>query len=75
MVVAYICDYNFVVHQSLSHVLLFVTLKDWGLPGSSVHRILQARILKCAAIPFSRGSAQPRDQAQVTHIAGRFFTI
>ena len=36
--------------------------------------ILQARILEWVAFPFSRGSSQPRDQNQVTHIAGRFFT-
>ena len=33
---------------------------DCSLPGSSVHGILQARILEWAAFPFSRGSAQPR---------------
>ena len=33
---------------------------DCSLPGSSVHGILQARILEWAAIPFSRGSSQPR---------------
>ena len=38
------------------------------------HGILQARILKWVAVPFSRGSAQPRDQTQVSHVAGRFFT-
>ena len=38
-------------------------------------RILQARILERAAIPFSRGSSQPKDQTQVYCIAGRFFTI
>ena len=43
--------------------------------GSSVHGILQARILECVAIPFSRGSSRPRDRTQVYHIAGRFFTI
>ena len=43
-------------------------------PGSSVHGILQARILEWVAIPFSRVSSQPRDQTQVSHIAGRFFT-
>ena len=37
--------------------------------------ILQPRILECVAMPFSRGSSQPRDQTQVSHIAGRFFTI
>ena len=33
--------------------------------------ILQARILEWAAIPFSKGSSQPRDQTQVSRIAGR----
>ena len=32
-----------------------------NLPGSSVHGILQARILEWVAIPFSGGSSQPRD--------------
>ena len=49
--------------------------KDCSLPGSSVHGILQARILEWVAIPFSRGSFQPGDQTQVSHIAGGFFTI
>ena len=40
-----------------------------GLSG-----ILQARILEWVAVPFSRGSSQPRDQTQVSHIAGGFFT-
>ena len=48
---------------------------DCSLPGSSVHGILQARILEWVAIPFSRGSSQPRDQTQVSCIVGRFFTI
>ena len=34
---------------------------DCSLPGCSVHRILQARILEWGAIAFSRGSSQPRD--------------
>ena len=38
------------------------------------HGIRQARILKWIAIPFSRGSLQPRDWTQVFHIEGRFFT-
>ena len=41
---------------------------------SSVHRILQARILEWVAIPFSRRSSQPRDWTQVSSIAGRSFT-
>ena len=47
---------------------------DYSQPGSSVHGILQARILECAAIPFSRGSSWLRDWTQVSCIAGRFFT-
>ena len=43
-----------------------------GLPGSSVQGILQARILEWVTMPFSRGSSQPRDLTQVSHIAGRF---
>ena len=34
---------------------------DCSLPGSSVHGIFQARIVEWAAIPYSRGSARPRD--------------
>ena len=34
---------------------------SYSPPGSSVHGILQARILEWVAIPFSRGSFQPRD--------------
>ena len=45
-----------------------------SLPGSSVHEILQARILEWAAVSFSRGSSQPRDWTLVSCIAGRFFT-
>ena len=44
-------------------------------PGSSVHGILQARILEWAAISFSRRSSHPRDQTWVSGIAGRFFTL
>ena len=39
-----------------------------------VHGILQARILEWVAFPSSNGSSQPRDQTQVSHIAGGFFT-
>ena len=40
----------------------------------TVHGILQARILEWVAFHFSRGSSQPRDRTQVSHIAGGFFT-
>ena len=45
-----------------------------SLLGSSVRGILQARTLEWVATPFSRGSSQPRDQTQVSLIAGGFFT-
>ena len=48
---------------------------DCNSPGSSVHEILQARILEGVAIPFPRGSSQPRDQTCISYIAERFFTI
>ena len=40
----------------------------------AVHGILQARILEWVAFPFSKESSQPRGQAQVSRIAGGFFT-
>ena len=46
---------------------------DCSLPGSSVHGIFQERILEWVVISFSRGSSWPRDQTQVSCIAGRFF--
>ena len=50
---------------------------DCSPPGSSVHGILQARIVEWVAISFSRESSQPRDETHVsciTCITGRFFT-
>ena len=47
---------------------------DYILPGSSVHGVLQARILEWVAISFSRGSSWPRDQTWVSCMAGGFFT-
>ena len=61
------------------HVLAIVNSApdrmDCSPPGSSVHEILQARIPEWVAIPYSRGSSQPRDWTQVSLVAGRFFTI
>ena len=51
---------------------LCLTLRD--PMDYTVHGILQARILEWVAFPFSRGSSQPRDRSQVSHIAGKFFT-
>ena len=57
--------------------LIFWESKDsqGSSPGSSVHGILQARILECVAIPFSKGYSQARDQTRVYCIAGWFFTV
>ena len=49
--------------------------RDCSLPGFSVCGIFQARVLEWVAISFSRGSSWPRDWTQVSHIAGRLFTI
>ena len=57
---------------------LYLTLRhsmDCRPPGSSVHGILQARILEWVAIPFCKGSSQPRDQIWVACIASRFVTV
>ena len=48
---------------------------DCSLPGSSVHGVLQARVLEWFAISFSRGSSHPRDGTQVSCTVGRCFTI
>ena len=49
-------------------------LMDYSPPGSSVHGILQARILEWVTVPFSRGASQLRDGTQVSRTAGGFFT-
>ena len=55
--------------------LILCNPMDCSLPGSSGHGILQARILERIAIPFSRGSSWTREWPQVSHTAGKFFTI
>ena len=62
--------------KSLIRVQLFMCDPiDCSLPGSSVHGILQVRIPEWVAIPFSRGSSQPRDWTHDSHTAGKFFTV
>ena len=46
-----------------------------SLPGSSLHGILQARVLEWVAISFSRGSSQLRDWTRVSCIPGRSFNL
>ena len=60
--------------KSLSRVQLYDPM-DCSPPSSSVHGILQARILERVAISFSRGSSQPRDRTQASCIAGRRFIL
>ena len=61
----------------LQSCLTLCDLMDCSPPCFSVHGVLQARILEWVAMPFSRGSSQPRDQTHVSCIyciAGGFFT-
>ena len=61
--------------KSLSRVRLFVTPWTVAHSGSSVHGILQARILEWVAISFSRGSSQPRDRTWVSSIPGTNYVL
>ena len=57
---------------------LCLTLCDpmnYSLPGSSVHEILQSRILEWEGIPFSSDFSRPRDWNELPCIAGRYFTV
>ena len=54
--------------QSLQLCLTLCDPMDCSLPGSSVHRILQARRLERVAMPSSRGPSRPRDQTHVSYI-------
>ena len=63
-IVSQLCEWKLPIHG-----WLFAIPMDY-----TVHGILQARILEWVTFPFSRGSSQPRDLTQVSHIAGRFFT-
>ena len=48
---------------------------DCSLPGSSLHGILQARVLEWGAISFARGSSRPRDRTRVSLIPGRCLNL
>ena len=56
-------------------VRLFVTPWTVACKAPLSMGILQARIREWVAMLSSRGSSQPRDQTQVSHLARRFFTI
>ena len=61
------------LYPNVCAVLSFSVVYDSG--GTATHQaplstgILQARILECVVMPFSRGSSQPRDQTQVLSTA------
>ena len=55
--------------KSLQSCLTLCIPMDCSLPGSSVHGILQARILEWVAVPSSRGSSRPRDQTCVSYVS------
>ena len=59
--------------QSLQLCLNLLDPMDCSPPGSSLHEILQTRILEWVAMPSSKESSQPRDWIQVSRIAGEFF--
>ena len=67
----YVCAYMLVAQSCLT----LCDPMDCSLPGSSVHGILQTRLLQWVFIPFSRGSFRPRDWTWVSYIVGRFFTV
>ena len=70
-------DFSF--HEVKWKLVTQSSLTPWPMAcsprGSFVHRILQERTLEWVATSFSRGSSQPRDQTQVSHLAGRLFTV
>ena len=58
-----------VVFVANSCARLFVDPMDSSPPGSSVHGILQARILEWVAISSSSGSSRPRDQTDISYVS------
>ena len=67
----------YVLAKLLQLCLTLCDPMDCSLPGSSVHGILQARILEPVALPSSRGPSWPRNQTPIScssYSAGRFFT-
>ena len=72
---------GFTLHWSEAKVLVAQSCPtlcdpmDCSLPGSPLHGILQARVLKWVSVPSSRRSSQPKDQTWISCIAGGFFTV
>ena len=55
--------------KSLQSCLTLCDLMECSLPGTPLHGILQARILKWIAMPSSRGSSQPKDQTRISYVS------
>ena len=62
------CVEALITHVTQSPKQVNVYIVTGSPPSSSIHGILQARILEWVAISFSRGSSRPRDRTQVSHI-------
>ena len=62
-------DFTCVCAKSLQSYLTLCNLRDCSSPGSSVHGILQARILEWVAMPSSGGSSQPRDRTCLSYVS------
>ena len=69
-----LCHYKNTLYWMPKSESCSVVSNFWDTLDSTAREILQARILEWITFPFSRGSFQPRDQTQVCHIAGGFFT-
>ena len=76
-----ICDWSVIFEVTVIIALAFFyqssesrsVMSDSLWLHGIVYGILQTRILEWVTVPFSRGSSQPRDRTQVSHIAGGFF--
>ena len=55
--------------KSLQSCLTLLDPMECSQSDSSVHGILQARIMEWVAIPFSRGSSQPRDRTSISYVS------
>ena len=67
--------YKHIVSESHSVVSNICKIMNCTLPGSSVHGILQARILEWVAISFSSGSSQSRNRTRASCISDRVFRL
>ena len=65
----YIRRVAFMRAKSFQSCLTLWEPMDCNPPGSSVHEILQARILECVVMPSSRGSFLPRDQTHISYVS------